>query len=194
MNDPQRLYEKIYQILITKGVDVLADYIKKRDLDDYAINAIRTLASLPDPRVVTRREAVKIAMECISRSLEFCYQTENIGKLAHQLREQLEQEPKEFIDLPLGVSSNTLDGSGLESMLMSNNSMLLNLTTAVSKIAATVDIDLKGQCPYCQGPLVEVLVNTGGMNWELRLRCKKQTKPDCRNSDWFLQNTQVKVP
>ena len=89
MNDPQRLYEKIYQILITKGVDVLADYIKKRDLDDYAINAIRTLASLPDPRVVTRREAVKIAMECISRSLEFCYQTENIGKLAHQLREQL---------------------------------------------------------------------------------------------------------
>lgn len=53
MNESQRIYEQIFHSLRSKGVEMLVDFIKEKGLDEYALNAIRTLASLPDPRVVT---------------------------------------------------------------------------------------------------------------------------------------------
>jgi hypothetical protein len=194
MNELRRIYEQIYQSLRSRGVETLAAYVKERGLDEYALNAIRTLASLPDPRLVTRREAAAIASECISRYLEFCYQTENIGELARQLRDLLEREPNQLLDVPLSIIPRALELSEAENLLRSNNTMLLNLTTAVGKLATAVDIDLKGQCPHCHGPLVEVLVDAGGANRELRLRCKQQSKAACRSVDWYLQDAQTRNP
>ena len=51
----------------------------------------------------------------------------------------------------------------------------------VTGVSKTVDIILKGQCPFCGGDLVEVIVNN-----ELRLRCKRGTYDECKKWDWVI--------
>lgn len=51
------------------------------------------------------------------------------------------------------------------------------------------DIIMKGQCPFCHEDLITYVKNS-----ELRLRCAKQKKEDCKKMAWIIGTVKSTTP
>jgi len=182
-------YAKLYVRLRALALPILLERLHEHGVSEFDAEAIRVLVNLPHPYEADAGEMLQVALECTGGSLEFACNTQGIGQLAHDLQRVLREE--RFSGQSLPPEMDILD---TRSIIASNHSMLRSLCLQVGRLAAKSDIDLKGQCPHCSGPLVEVLVPAGSGMRELRLRCRDQTKADCRNTEWHIQDVAEKTP
>ncbi len=60
----------------------------------------------------------------------------------------------------------------------------------IKSVSSLQDITIKGQCPYCHGPLVANIKNQN----TLILRCYSQSKPDCQANAWEIGSVRHTTP
>jgi hypothetical protein len=65
----------------------------------------------------------------------------------------------------------------------------MKILKSVQYTQGQVDIIMKGQCPFCHEDLVTYVKNN-----ELRLRCVKQKKPDCKTVAWIIGTVTPTTP
>jgi hypothetical protein len=65
----------------------------------------------------------------------------------------------------------------------------MKILEAVQYTRGQVDIIMKGQCPFCHEDLVTYVKNN-----ELRLRCAKQKKKDCKRTAWIIGTAKSTTP
>ena len=184
----RKKYELLYKRLKSEGIN----YLERPQIPDDAKEEIaRIIRDLPHPRVASIWDIADVCRECTSGKLEYLYGF--FGKDASQLRQEIEnvypEERKDGVLLPPSVPAEETSIQDLARMIGWSNEILLGSYSMLRKIGRATDIILKGQCPYCMGDLVEVIVSS-----ELRLRCKSQTKPACRSVDWLLGNVSKRSP
>jgi uncharacterized protein with PIN domain len=181
------LYETLYERLRGAGVDYLIEQIKGQNLTDYYEEALRIIARLPHPSFASVEQIFAVCKECSAGHLEFAFNTEQIGEIARRiLSKDNEYKREEKLKIPKSFppSPGVYDVQSIGMMLKWSNAMMRHLVQQT-------DIILKGRCPYCAGDLVEDIVpipNCSTNKYELRLRCRQQATPNCRNVDWYIQD------
>lgn len=164
--DPQYIndnYRKLYRFLKSQSV------VKSIRENEYIINIIK---SLPPPDVATYIDIFYVCKECMMGSLECFYN-------------EFEEETKDFIrDIVKNNESPNLEYYSLTLSKINKDiqSISQGIQFLYEKLNFLQDITLKGQCPYCHGPLVANIKNQN----TLIFRCYSQSKPECQNNVWEI--------
>jgi len=171
-------YAILYRRIKSEGVDhlersTISDGVKREILG--------IIKDLPHPKAASIFDIEDVCRECSAGKLEYLFQL--FGPYARQLlREIQESYPGERGEGgPLPPDSRDGDLQDIARMMRWSNETLFRSYLELTHVRKATDIILKAQCPYCMGDLVEVIVGN-----ELRLRCKSQTKSQCRTIDWHI--------
>jgi len=188
-------YGELYRRLKTDGVEALIAWIEQKGFSGYEKEALGIIARLPEPTQASVAGILQVAEECSRGHLEFAFRVAGIGQLAREIIAAIKEErvfPEPTPQRTSGISP--VDQQDVASLLASQHMMLLDISHAVSWLSTKSDIDLKAQCPFCHGPLVEVVVRNKAQGYELRLRCKDQEKSDCQENEWLVQDLTKRSP
>lgn len=184
----RKKYEYIYRRLKSEGISFLE---RSRIQDDAKQHIIRVIRNLPHPKVASILDIEDVCRECSVGRLEGLF--ELVGRNARLLLKEVQDahpsEQREEVSLPPVAPAEGVAIQDVARMVEWSNETLLRSYFLLKRIRQATDIILKAQCPYCMGDLVEVIVGN-----ELRLRCKSQTKPQCRSVDWLLGNISKRPP
>jgi len=184
----RKKYEYLYRRLKSKGINFLE---RSRIPDDVKQDIIRVIRNLPHPKVASVLDIEDVCRECSAGKLEGLFELvgRNARLLLQEIQDAYPSERREEVQMPPVVPAEGVAIQDVARMFEWSNETLLRSYLMLKQISRATDIILKAQCPYCMGDLVEVIVGN-----ELRLRCKSQTKSQCRSVDWLLGNVSKRPP
>jgi hypothetical protein len=169
-------YRRLYQKIKSKIMDALDE---ARVPDPVREEIIEITSNLPHPRVASVEDIEEACKACVSGKLEYLYRY--FGKDASDILNEIRDVIEKCERPPIPSERHEINDA--INMLTWTNKRIFEMTFALQRIEGATDIILKSQCPYCHEDMVAVLVED-----ELRLRCKGQTKPECRDVDWYICN------
>lgn len=189
MQDVRSDYAQLYVDLRTFGLNVLLDYIEDEGISEYARDAMEMIFRMPHPLYASGPEVRDIANQLNTRFVELATVAGDARQLSERLVAQIEEG--EFPEGPLFPGPPELEPtfpSSVATLQFLQYARMLDLSADLRSLSAARDINLKGQCYSCGGPLVEVLVVIEDVTdeRELRLRCKRQENQDCKDYDWLI--------
>jgi hypothetical protein len=171
-------YRHLYNRIKAQVIEALEE---ARAPDATRREIIEIVSNLPHPKVASILDIMEVCRRCVSGKLEYLYKY--FGDEARKILSDIEQ----YGHPP--VPSERYELKDVVSMLTWTNRTLYDMSFLLHRIKGATDIIIKGQCPYCLEDLVTVIVGN-----ELRLRCKGQTKPDCRKVDWYISDVSPRTP
>jgi hypothetical protein len=142
------------------------------------------VSNLPHPSVANLRDIRDVCRICKTGVLEYFYH--HIGEEVDELCRMIDVLEEEAVE-PFAVPPSPERPYDLQSigmMLYWANRNISSIHNIVTNILGLTDITLKGQCPYCDGPLV-VFVDL--KTNKLRIQCKNKPRPECSKAIWTIQ-------
>jgi hypothetical protein len=180
-------YGKLYRRLKSTVPDLLEE---ERVPNGIRRQILTVVSNLPHPSVANLRDIRDVCLICKAGVLEYFYHhiREEVDELCRMIIDVLKEEAVEPFAVPPSPE-RPYDLQSIGMMLYWANRNISSIHNIVTKILGLTDITLKGQCPYCDGPLV-VFVDLNSN--ELRIQCKNKPQRECSKAIWIIQ--QVRNP
>jgi hypothetical protein len=186
MEKAQSDYARLYAMLKAGAIPALDQMGVHGRTREEILEIIRWL---PHPSVASALDIADVCRQCTSGKLEYLYRF--FGRQAREILDELPEETRrmpEVFPQPPTPSEERGTRDAVE-MLDWTNRSIYRLSLMTRQIATAVDIVMKAQCPSCSNDMVTVIVGS-----ELRLRCRGQTKPECRKVDWLIGSVSPQTP